>query len=468
MDELTCDVLVLGGGPGGYTAAIRAGQLGLDTVLVEARRAGGTCLTVGCIPSKALLHAADEYARITEVAAAADGQLGIRLDGAPTVELAETMVWKDQLVDGLTAGVERLLNRAGVRLVNGWGTLVDGKTVWVTPDGEAGTQTIRAQRLVLATGSRSTDVPSLPIGGRILSSTEALALDQVPASMVVVGGGYIGLELGTVFAKFGSRVTVVEMADRILPGLDAELARPVAQSLSRLGVEIVTSARVESVDDDTGVVSIGVGDRTVDVAADVTLIAVGREPATDGWGLEVLDLDRDGPFVAVDQQCRTSMRDVFAIGDLTPGPLLAHRAIAQGQLVAEVMAGQPRSWDHRCVPAVVYTDPEIVTVGQTAHQARESGVDVVVGDFPFVASGRARSEDDTPGMVRVVARADDHVVLGAHAVGHNVSELTSSMALAIEMCARLEDIAGTIHAHPTRGEAIQEAALMALARGLHA
>lgn len=464
-----CDVLVLGGGPGGYTAAIRAGQLGLDTVLVEAGPPGGTCLTVGCIPSKALLHAADEFARIAEVAATDDGRLGIRVTTPPTVDLAETIAWKDQLVSGLTSGVERLLKRAGVRLINGWGVMLDGKTVSVTPGGEGSrTQVVRAQRVVLATGSRSRDVAGLPVGDRILSSTEALALDHVPAAIVVVGGGYIGLELGTAFAKFGSQVTVVETADRVLPGVEAELAQPVRQGLSRLGVEILTSAQVESFDEDSRVARVRTGEETSDVKADVVLVAVGRDPATSGWGLEGLDLDRDGPFVRVDQQCRTSMRDVFAIGDLTRGPLLAHRAMAQGQMVAEVMAGKKRSWDQTCVPAVVYTDPEIVTVGITVSEARTTGLDVLVGDFPLDASGRARTEGDTSGMVRLVAREDNHLIIGAHAVGRHVSELTAGLTLAIEMCARLEDVVGTIHAHPTRGEAIQEAALIALGRGLHA
>jgi dihydrolipoamide dehydrogenase len=468
VNEVASDVVVLGGGPGGYTAAIRAGQLGLDTVLIEAHRPGGTCLTVGCIPSKAMLYAAQEYALVAETAAATDGRRGIRLDGVPTINLAETVGWKEQLVDGLTAGVEHLLERAGVRLVRGWGTLVDGKTLSVTRANDSNPQIIRAQRVVLATGSRPKDVPGLPVGGRVVSSTEALALKHLPRSMVIIGGGYIGLELGTVFAKFGSRVTIIEMAAQLLPGLDADLVRPVVESLTRRGVEILTSARLEAFDEDSGMMTVSVGSQSVGLDADVVLVAAGREPASEGWGLDGLDLDRDGPFVVVDDQCRTSMRDVFAIGDLTPGPLLAHRAIAQGQLVAEVLAGYSRAWRHRCVPAVVYTDPEVVTVGMTVLEARESGIGVLVGDFPFLASGRARLEDDTSGLVRIVARADNHVVLGVHAVGHNVSELTPSMTLAIEMCARLEDIAGTIHAHPTRGEAFQEAALIAMGLGLHA
>jgi dihydrolipoamide dehydrogenase len=464
MKEISCKLLVVGAGPGGYVCAIRAGQLGVDTVIVEAKKPGGTCLTVGCIPSKALIHAAEEFEKIVHMAGD-KGPLGISLS-TPKLDLAKTVAWKDGIVGRLTGGVSSLLKKAKVKTVHGWARFRDGKTVEV--ETETGIQVIRAETVVIATGSVSVELPSLPFGGSVISSTEALALSKLPEKLVVVGGGYIGLELGTAFAKLGSKVSVVEAEPRILPQYDAELTRPVAKRLAELGVEVLTGAKAKGMSTKGDALLVESGDGAEKrLAADKVLVTVGRKPATEGWGLEELVLDRTGKAISIDDQCRTSMRGVYAIGDATGEPMLAHRAMAQGEMVAEIVAGHKRSWDKRCIPAICFTDPEVVTAGLSPDEARKTGAEIKVGQFPFSANGRAMTKLGEEGFVRVVARADNHVVLGIQAVGHGVSELSTAFGLAIEMGARLEDIAGTIHAHPTLGEGFQEAALKALGHALH-
>ena len=320
---------------------------------------------------------------------------------------------------------------------------------------------------MIATGSVPVELPALPFGGPVISSTEALALTERPERLVVVGAGYIGLELGTAFAKLGTNVTVVEALPRILPQYDADLTRPVARALDRLGIEVLTGAKANRLT--SGALSVETADgKEARLKADKVLVTVGRRPATDGWGLEELDPDRDGAFVRIDDQCRTSMRGVYAIGDVTGEPMLAHRAMAQGEMVADILAGHRRSWDKRCIPAVCFTDPEIVTAGLSPDEAKRTGRDIRTGQFPFTANGRAMTLAAEDGFVRVVARADNNLVLGIQAVGGAVSELAASFALALEMGARLEDVAATIHAHPTQSEAFPEAALKALGRALHA
>jgi len=464
MKELSCQLLVIGAGPGGYVCAIRAGQLGVDTVIVEAARPGGVCLTVGCIPSKALIHVAEEYARAA-AAAASGTPFGLR-SARPELDLAQAVGWKEGIVDRLTLGVAQLLKRAGVKAVAGWARFRDGKTVEV--ETATGLQVIRAETVVIATGSAPVELPALPFGDKVISSSEALKLTRLPERLVVVGAGYIGLELGTAFAKLGSGVTVVEAEDRILPQWDRELTSPVARRLETLGVEVITSARARRLSSDgTALVVETGGGEERRLAADHVLVTVGRRPLVEGWGLEELDLDREGPFIRIDAQCRTSMRGVHAIGDVTGEPMLAHRAMAQGLLVAEIAAGHRHAWDKRAIPAVCFTDPEVVTVGLSPEQARATGRELRIGNFPFSANGRAMTLAVEAGFVRVVARADNHLVLGIQAVGPGVSELSAAFALALEMGARLEDIAATIHAHPTLSEAFHEAALRALGQGLH-
>ncbi|WP_134494703.1 dihydrolipoyl dehydrogenase [Microvirga pakistanensis] len=465
MRDISCKLLVIGAGPGGYVCAIRAGQLGIDTVIVEARKTGGTCLNVGCIPSKALIHAAEEYDRIADLASGRN-TLGIRTT-KPEIDLSRTVAWKDAIVGRLNNGVSGLLKRAKVKMVQGQARFRDGKTVEV--ETETGRQVIRAETVVIATGSAPVELPSLPFGDAVISSTEALALTELPERLVVVGGGYIGLELGTAFAKLGAKVTVVEAQARILPQYDAELTRPVSRRLQALGIDVMTGAKAKGLAKAGGTLLVEAESGSeVSLAADRILVTVGRKPVTQGWGMEELVLDRDGPFIRIDETCQTSMRGLYAIGDVTGEPMLAHRAMAQGEMVAEIVAGHRRVWDKRAIPAVCFTDPEIVAVGLGPEEARRAVSDVRIGHFPFSANGRAMTKVGEEGFVRVVARADNHLVLGIQAVGHGVSELSAAFGLALEMGARLEDIAGTIHAHPTQGEAFQEASLGALGHALHA
>ncbi|KFC68368.1 dihydrolipoyl dehydrogenase [Massilia sp. LC238] len=469
METLTTTLLIIGGGPGGYVAGIRAGQLGVPTVLVEGAAPGGTCLNIGCIPSKAMIHAAEEFCKARSYAAETS-PLGIT-SAAPRIDLERTVAWKDGIVKKLTGGVGALLKKNGVKLVNGWATILDGKTVEVRADGDSEASVrIRCEHMLLASGSEAVELPFMPFGGPVISSTEALSPGEIPQRLVVVGAGYIGLELGTAYRKLGSQVTVVEAADRILPAYDADLVKPVAAALGRLGVELRLATSVLGMDGEDGQQRVRVRDASGVEAlleADRVLVAVGRKPRTTGWGLENLMLDMNGRAVKVDDQCRTSMRNVWAIGDLTGEPMLAHRAMAQGEMVAEIVSGKRRHFAPSAIPAVCFTDPEIVVVGMSPLDADKAGIEIVTANFPFSANGRAMTIESTDGFVRVVARKSDHRIIGWQAVGGAVSELAAGFTQSIELGAQLEDIAGTIHAHPTLGEAVQEAALRALGHALH-
>lgn len=459
-------VLVLGGGPGGYVAAIRCGQLGLDTVLVDADRLGGTCLTRGCIPSKALIHAAglfDEMARAHK-----GGRFGIR-SGRPELDFAETIGWKDGIVDRLSGGVAGLLKRAGVKVVAGWATFSDAKTCLVaTADGEV---TIQAEHVILAAGSVPVELPFLPFGGPVISSTQALALQAVPQRLVVVGAGYIGLELGIAYTKLGAEVSIVEAQDRILPLYDQKLVDPVRRWLDQHGVALHLGAKAKGLlETEQAPAALGIetnGGERLALPADQVLVTVGRRPATTGWGLESMAIEMNGAFVKVDDRCATSTRNVWAIGDLVGEPMLAHKASAQGEMVAEIIAGHRRRFDPVSIAAVCFTEPEIVSAGILPGTGTDAE-GLIVGQFPFAANGRALSMDagDDGGFVRVVARAD-HRIVGLQAVGRDVSELAGQFATLLEMGAVLEDVAGTIHVHPTLGEAVQEACLKALGHPIH-
>jgi dihydrolipoamide dehydrogenase len=466
MNSITTTLLVIGGGPGGYIAAIRAGQLGIPTVLVEGEQLGGTCLNIGCIPSKALIHAAEEFEKTLHYAN--NSPLGIRVDRAH-IDLARTVQWKDGIVKRLTGGVGGLLKKNGVQVVHGWATILDGKSVEVREAGSGQVSTrIRCEHLLLATGSQAVELPFMPFGGPVISATEALSPTTLPKKLVVVGAGYIGLELGIAYRKLGAHVAVVEAMDRILPAYDEELVKPVAANLKKLGIDVHLGTSVQGLDD------AGAAVRTRDdkanealLEADRVLVAVGRRPRTEGFGLESLLLDMNGRSVRVDNQCRTSMRNVWAIGDLAGEPMLAHRAMAQGEMVAEIISGKRRHFTPAAIPAVCFTDPEVVVVGVTPDEAERIGMECIQASFPFAANGRAMTIEGTDGFVRVVARKDNHLVVGWQAVGRGVSELSTAFAQSIEMGAQLEDIAHTIHAHPTLGEAVQEAALRALGHALH-
>ncbi|MCM2464276.1 dihydrolipoyl dehydrogenase [Pseudomonas sp. CG7] len=459
MQTLNTKLLIIGGGPGGYVAAIRAGQLGIETILVEGQALGGTCLNIGCIPSKALIHVAEQFHQTRHHSQGS--ALGITVS-APSLDIGKSVEWKDGIVDRLTTGVAALLKKHKVQVIHGWAKVIDGKTV------EVGDTRIQCEHLLLATGSKSVNLPMLPVGGPIISSTEALAPTSVPKHLVVVGGGYIGLELGIAYRKLGAEVSVVEAQERILPAYDGELTQPVHEVLKQLGVKLYLKHSVEGFDAQASTLQVRDpnGD-TLNLDTDRVLVAVGRKPNTQGWNLEALNLAMNGSAVQVDSRCQTSMRNVWAIGDLSGEPMLAHRAMAQGEMVAELIAGQHREFNPTAIAAVCFTDPELVVVGKTPDEAKAAGLDCIVSSFPFAANGRAMTLESKSGFVRVVARRDNHLIVGWQAVGVGVSELSTAFGQSLEMGARLEDIAGTIHAHPTLGEAVQEAALRALGHALH-
>ena len=455
MSEVRCRAVVVGAGPGGYVAAIRLGQLGVDTILVDAGTIGGTCLNIGCIPSKALIHEADEFAAVA--IAVGKGRYGLE-PASPVADMQATTASVRAVVDRLTSGVTSLVEHAGARTLTGWATIVDGKTVDVADD-DGTTTRIHTEHLVIATGSRPAELPMLPFDGgplasrKVISSTEALFLDTLPGRLAIVGAGYIGLELGTAFAKLGSAVTIIELLDRILPQYDEALTKPVAKGLRQLGIDVRLGTSVETLD---------LGD------FDRVLVTVGRTPVTTGWGLESLELTMDGGYVAVDGEGRTSMRNVWAVGDVTGEPMLAHRAMAQGEVVAELIADAPRrTLSDRVIPAVVYTDPEIVTAGLLPDDAAARGIDAIVATGNFAGNGRALTLGRRDGFVRVVARRDNHTVVGLQAVGAEVAELATTFAMALELGCVLEDVASVVAAHPTLGEALQEAVFTALGRPLH-
>jgi dihydrolipoamide dehydrogenase len=464
-ESIHTQVLIIGAGTGGYVAAIRCGQLGLETTLVDAMgRLGGTCLNVGCIPSKALIHAASKYETVAQ--AADGGTLGITA-AKPAIDFSKTIAWKDGVVAKLNQGVAGLLKRAKTRVVEGWATFSDAKTCTVkTTDGEV---RITADHVILATGSEPVELPFLPFGGRVISSSDALSLPEVPKKLVVVGAGYIGLELGIAYRKLGAEVAIVEMAERILPLYDRQLTDPVRKWLLAHKVELHLAAKAKGMNakGDALVVET-LGGETVELAADKVLVTVGRRPKTKGWGLETMGVDMAGPFVKVDDQCRTSMKGVYAIGDLVGEPMLAHKGSAQGEMVAEILAGKPRRFDPVAIAAVCFTEPEIVSAGLSPADV-EGRDDVITAQFPLSAIGRALAIEagEDGGFVRVIARKDDHRLLGVQAVGQHVAELANDFATALEMGAVLEDIGGIIHVHPTLGEAFHEASLRALGHAIH-
>ncbi len=467
METINTKVLVVGAGPGGYVAAIRCGQLGLDTVIVEGKRPGGTCLIKGCIPSKALIHAASRFEEISDHAK--KSSLGISTS-APELNFADTIAWKDGIVDKLSNGVAALLKKNKVQRIQGWATFANGKTCVV--ETETGEVKIEAEHVILATGSKEVDLPFLGDSEHIISSTEALSLSEVPKRLAVIGAGYIGLELGIAYRKLGSEVTFIEAADNLLPQYDAELTKPVKNWLKKHKANLLTQCKAKAVTDTADGVELAYETAAGEIQtinADKVLVTVGRKPNTEGWGLSNMVLDMDGPFIKVDKYCQTAMRNVWAIGDVTGEPMLAHRASAMGEAVAETIAGKKTPFDPTAIAAVCFTEPEIVSVGLSPDEAKAQGYDIKIGKFPFAAIGKAMTQQAgrDGGFVRVVARADNHLILGIQAVGAHVAELSNHYAMALEMGACLEDFAGTIHVHPTLGEASLEAALDGLGHAIH-
>ena len=456
------DVLVVGAGPGGYVAAIRAAQLGKSVVCVDKDNVGGVCLNRGCIPSKALISAAHHY----EVAKQSEA-MGILAENVK-LDFAKVQEFKNNIVSKQTGGINSLFKANKVQFISGEAFFVSENVVSVSNEEEG--HRYKFNHCIIATGSRPIELKAFPYGGRILSSTEALNLAEVPERLVVIGGGYIGIELGQTFAKFGSKVTVLEGSSSILPGFDPDLSRLVARNLNKLGVEVVTEALAGKADqtDSEVTVTYTAGGAEKQVTADYVLVTVGRRPNTDNIGLDTIGIKMtDRGLIEVDKQCRTNIPNIYAIGDIVAGPALAHKASYEGKVAAEAIAGEPSQVDYKCVPAVCFSDPEIASVGLSETQAKAEGRKVKVGKYMYGGNGRAQTMGASEGFVKIVADPETDIILGAHIVGAESSNLIAEMALAIEMGATLEDVALTIHAHPTLGEMTMEAAEVALGRPIH-
>lgn len=456
------DLLVVGGGPGGYTAALRGAQLGRQVMLVDADGAagvGGVCLRVGCIPSKAMIEVADLYAGARHGA-----ERGIMVRDS-RVDLAAFQTWKDARIAELTGGVRGLLEGAGVRIVKGTFRFNRAGT-GVVREGDGPPLFLQYTDVVLATGSRPAPLPGLPFDGEtVLDSTAALALDEVPASVVVVGGGYIGIELGTAMAKLGSKVTIVEFADRILPTLDAALARPVAKRLKQLGVDVRVGTAASGFEDSHLLVDGPDGpDR---IPTDRVIVAIGRSPNTDELGLKTVGVDLTDQGLLDVAPDRRITKHMAAIGDITPGPALAHKASAEALVAVEALCGRRVAFDPAAIPMVVYSDPEVASAGWTAEAAREAGIDVDVARFPVSASGRAATVGARDGFAQLVVDSEMDAVIGVHIVAPHASELIAEGVLAIEMAASPEDLAATIHPHPTFSELMAEVAHVSVGVPIH-
>jgi dihydrolipoamide dehydrogenase len=467
------DLIVIGTGPGGYVCAIRAAQLGLKTAVVEKRATfGGTCLNVGCIPSKALLHASELF----EEAGHSFGKMGIGVS-APKLDLKAMMAFKDEGVDGNVKGVEFLLKKNKIDTFIGTGRIAAaGKIEVKTADGK--TQVLDTKSIVIATGSDVAKLKGIEIDEkRVVSSTGALALDKVPASLLVIGGGVIGLELGSVWRRLGSKVTVVEFLDGVLPGMDGEIRRQAQRLFEKQGIVFKLSSKVTAVDAtgkrlkakiEPANSKSNLGGTAETIEADVVLVSTGRVPYTDGLGLKEVGvkLDERGR-VAVDHYYATNVPGIWAIGDVIAGPMLAHKAEDEGVAVAEILVGQAGHVNYDAIPNVVYTYPEIATVGKSEEELKSAGVAYNVGKFPFTANGRAKVNMTTEGFVKILADAKTDRVLGVQLICADAGNMIAEAALAMEFCASAEDIARTCHAHPTLPEAVKEAAMAVAKRAIH-
>lgn len=464
------DVVIIGGGPGGYVAAIKAAQLGLKTTCVEGRGTlGGTCLNVGCIPSKALLHSSHLFHEAQHGMA----NYGVTVENVK-MDISKMMAQKEKAVKGLTSGVEGLFKKNKVKYVKGYGKLLpDGKVEVPQEGGE--TITLSAKSTIIATGSCVTPLPGLEIDEeRIVSSTGALTLKEVPERMVVIGGGYIGLEMGSVWSRLGSQVTVVEYLDKIVPTMDGEIRKQFQRTLTKQGFKFKLNTKVVSGEVVDGKVKLELepskgGDKEM-LEADVVLVSAGRKPFTEGLGLEDVGIKTDKRGrIEVNDHFATNVEGVYAIGDCIPGPMLAHKAEEDGFALAEQLAGKAGHVDYNTVPSIVYTAPEVASVGKTEEQVKEEGIDYKIGKFSFMANSRARTVDTAEGMVKFITDAKTDKILGCHIMGPNAGELIPECVLAMAYGGSAEDIARTCHGHPTLSEAVKEAALAAaFGKAIHA
>jgi dihydrolipoamide dehydrogenase len=469
MSDEIYDVVVIGGGPGGYVAAIRAAQLGLRTACVEKRATlGGTCLNVGCIPSKALLQSSHLY----EEAAHAFAKHGIKAD-AVGFDLATMLARKDQVVKQLTSGVAGLFKKNKVEHLPGHATITSADAVTVAPQDGGEPRTLATENIVIATGSDVARLPGIEIDEeRIVSSTGALSLPKVPGTMVVIGGGYIGIELGSVWRRLGAKVTVVEFLDQILAGMDGEVSKAMLRILQKQGLAFKLGSKVTKAEPRDGGVTLTIepvngGDSEV-IETDVVLVSVGRRPFTEGLGLENVGLTVDNRgFISVDHDYQTTVPGIFAIGDVIGGKMLAHKAEEEGIAVVELITGQAGHVNYEVIPGVVYTWPEVASVGRTEEQLRADGVDYKVGKFPFTANARARCNADTDGFVKILADARTDRILGGHIVGPEAGDLIQEIVTAMEFGGSAEDLARTSHGHPGLAEALKEAALAVAGRTIN-
>ncbi|HUR68766.1 MAG TPA: dihydrolipoyl dehydrogenase [Candidatus Thermoplasmatota archaeon] len=451
MSVKETDVLVIGAGPGGYVAAIRAAQLGKQVLCVEKEKLGGVCLNVGCIPSKALIHAAKTFKAIQHDAAT----MGIEVSGAK-LDLRKTQEWKRGVTTSLTNGIGQLFKANKVESLIGTATFTGPHEVAVATS--SGVVTVRFQSCIVATGSRPIQIPGFAFGANVVDSTAALDLEDVPGRLVVIGGGFIGLEIGMAYAAMGSKVSVVEMMDQLLPGQDAEIVKLIERRCKKDGIAVFTKAKAKSFTG--GEVVIEVDGKEERLPADKVLVSVGRRPNTDALGLDKAGVQvQPKGLITVDDKGRTNVPHIYAIGDITPGPALAHKASKEGTVVAAVIAGDKGAkLDYKALPWAVFTEPEIATVGLTEQQAKDKGYEPVVAKFPYAALGRAKSTNATEGFVKIVADKKTDLLLGVHIVGAEASNLIAEAAIAIEMGATAMDLALTIHTHPSFPEALMEAA----------
>jgi dihydrolipoamide dehydrogenase len=463
MADYDFDVLVIGAGPGGYVAAIRAAQLGLKTACVESRDTlGGTCLNVGCIPSKALLHASELF---EEAHSGALAKFGVKIDGA-SLDLGAMMAEKDKVVSELTGGIAFLFKKNKVEWLKGQASFTGKDSVQI------GDRSVRAKNIVIATGSSVTPLPGVTIDQKVVvDSTGALALPKVPRHLVVIGGGVIGLELGSVWRRLGAEVTVVEFLDQLLPGMDGEVRKEAAKIFKKQGFALRLSTKVTGVAVKGGKATVSIepaaGGAGETLEADAVLVAIGRKPNTEGLGLDKagLGVNQRGQ-IEIDHDFRTAVPGIWAIGDVVPGPMLAHKAEDEGVAVAENIAGQTGIVNHAVIPGVVYTHPEFASVGLTEEDAKAKG-EIKVGKFPMMANSRAKANRDTEGFVKVVADAKTDRVLGVHIISSMAGTMIAEAALAMEFGATSEDIAYTCHAHPTHAEALKEAAMAVQGKPIH-
>ncbi len=456
------DTIVIGAGPGGYVAAIRAAQLGQKVTIVEKGELGGVCLNVGCIPSKALLSASHRFHNAQH-----SEDMGVVAEKV-ALNFEKVQEFKNGVVKKLTGGVAGLMKGNKIDVVNGEAYFVDENNLKVMT--EKASQTYTFKNAIIATGSRPIEIPNFKFGKRVIDSTGALSLQEVPKKLVVVGGGYIGSELGTAYANFGSEVTILEGAKDILGGFEKQMTQIVKKGLKAKGVEIVTEAMAKSaVETDNGVkVTYEAGGETKEIDADYVLVTVGRRPNTDELGLEELGLKMsDRGLVEVDEQSRTSISNIYAIGDIVAGPPLAHKASYEAKVAAEAIAGEKSAVDYLGIPAVCFTEPELATVGYTEASAKEEGLEIKAAKFPFAANGRALALNETAGFVKLIALKENGLLIGAQVAGTGASDIIAELGLAIETGMTAEDVSLTIHAHPTLGEISMEAAEVALGTPIH-